>query len=285
MRSDSSVPRVSIVMPSYNQVAFLEEAICSVLDQSYPNLEFMVLDGGSTDGSHRIIERYADHLTYWHSRPDKGQTDALVQGFEIATGDLLGWVNSDDVLLPGMLNHVVSSYLANPGVEVLFGDYVLTDEKSKITHCKRVPRRGIKWFAQHGLWVFNGTGALFSRHAYDLVGGLHADLCYVMDADLYMRMILSGTRCQHVRHYVGGFRRHSGAKTVSGLGASRIEHYSAAAKYWPRRVATGRSQQRWRYLYWAFQIGNGNWLMYLDTVMARGRDWRQWGEERNDAGK
>ena len=92
-------PRISIVMPSFNQGKYIEESIKSVLDQKYPNLEFMVLDGGSTDGSREIIERYADKLNYWHSQTDKGQTDAIVMGFKRATGDLLGYLGSDDVLL------------------------------------------------------------------------------------------------------------------------------------------------------------------------------------------
>lgn len=277
-------PRITIVMPSFNQAAYLEEAICSVLDQNYPNLEFMILDGGSTDGSQEIIERYADHLTCWHSRPDKGQTDALIQGLERATGDLLGWVNSDDVLLPRMLSHVASAYVSNPGVGLLFGDYVLIDERGRIVGCKRVPRKRIGWFAQKGYWVINSQGTFFSRHVYDLVGGLNADLCYVMDADLYMRMLINGTRYQHVGHYLAGFRRHGDAKTVKGLGESRAEHYYAAERYWPPRIAKGRKQRRWQYVYWAFQIGNGNLIMFLDTLTAQGRHWKEWAERGAYAG-
>src|SRR5665648_378984 len=99
-------PRISIVMPSFNQGVFLEEAIRSILDQHYPNLEFMILDGQSTDNSQAIIERYASCLAYWQSKPDQGQSDAIVQGMSRATGDLLGWVNTDDALLPGSLDAI-----------------------------------------------------------------------------------------------------------------------------------------------------------------------------------
>ena len=93
------IPKISIVMPSYNQAEYIEESILSVLNQNYPNLELIVLDGGSTDGSEEIIKKYESKLSYWHSRKNKGQTDALIQGFKRATGDLLGWLNSDDILV------------------------------------------------------------------------------------------------------------------------------------------------------------------------------------------
>jgi glycosyltransferase involved in cell wall biosynthesis len=104
-----TMPTFSIIMPSFNQSIYLEEAICSLLDQTYPDREFMILDGGSTDGSQAIIKRDSGRLTYRYSRPDKGQTYALLQG-EYATGDLLGWVNSDDVLLPGCLHSIAQVY-------------------------------------------------------------------------------------------------------------------------------------------------------------------------------
>src|SRR3989339_415746 len=112
--NSSNYPRITVVMPSFNQARYIEESIQSVLDQMYPNLEFIILDGGSTDGSQEIIERYADRLTYWHSQPDKGQTDALIMGFDRSTGDLIGWVNSDDVLLPGCLHTIADAFVARP---------------------------------------------------------------------------------------------------------------------------------------------------------------------------
>lgn len=103
-------PCITIIMPSLNQSRYIEESIQSILDQNYPELELLILDGGSTDGSQEIIRRYSDHLAYWHSRPDKGQTDALIQVFSRATGELMGWLNSDDILLPEALFQIIQAY-------------------------------------------------------------------------------------------------------------------------------------------------------------------------------
>lgn len=103
----SNTPRVSIVTPSYNQANFLENTILSVLEQDYPNLEFIIIDGGSTDGSIEIIKQYAKYLTYWHSQPDNGQVEAINIGFQKATGEILSFLNSDDFLLQGAVSHMV----------------------------------------------------------------------------------------------------------------------------------------------------------------------------------
>lgn len=269
-------PRISIIMPSLNQGKYIEEAIVSVLEQKYPNLELLILDGGSMDGTIDIIKRYSDYLAYWHSKPDKGQTDALIYGFQRTSGDLWGWLNCDDVLLPGVLERVAVLYMKNPKTEIFFGDYFLLDNYGKILECKRVPHRGISWFAQRGYWVFNSTGAFFSGKAYKRVGGLHLDLDYVMDADLFMRMLLTGAEYLHVGCYVSGFRRHDSAKTVKGIRNSRTEYYYAAERYWPQKVAASRKKRYWKILYWLYQILNGNIRMMLETRMHRGKHWEDW---------
>src|SRR6266849_8649816 len=116
------LPRLSIVTPSYNQGGYLGQTIESVLSQDYPDLEYIVLDGGSRDGSVEIIRKVEPRLAYWRSSPDGGQTAALREGFERATGEVLGWLNSDDWLEPGALRTVGESFAAHPEVDIVHGD-------------------------------------------------------------------------------------------------------------------------------------------------------------------
>lgn len=266
-------PKISVIMPSLNQRQYIEEAIVSVLEQNYANLEFIILDAASTDGTLDIIKKYSDYLAYWQSKSDNGQTDALIEGFRRSSGELLCWVNSDDILLPNTFHSVVSTYKEHSGAGIFYGDYVLIDSLGRIQKCKRVPRKRIEWFANRGYWVFNSTGTVFTRKAYNIVGGLNGELNYVMDADLFMRMILNGVRCRHVAAYVGGFRRHEDAKTVSGFRDSRQEYLKTANKYWPKDVAANRNQRRWKVMYWLYQMINGNVRMFFDTLMYRSKYW------------
>src|SRR5438874_2370883 len=126
-----SPPLVSIVTPSYNQAEFLEETIRSVFDQDYEPIEYLVLDGGSTDGSVEIIRRYADRIAWWRSEPDRGQVDALNAGFRHATGEILGWLCSDDTLLPGAVSCLVAELQSHPEALIAYGRAVWTNERSE----------------------------------------------------------------------------------------------------------------------------------------------------------
>lgn len=119
MQNPKIYPKISIITPSFNQAEFLEDAIKSILTQEYPNLEYIIIDGGSTDGSIEIIKKYAHHLCFWCSEPDKGQYDALNKGFSYATGEIMGWLNSDDMQLPWTLKTVASIMVALPEVKWL----------------------------------------------------------------------------------------------------------------------------------------------------------------------
>ncbi len=270
-----NLPCISIIMPSFNQSRFIEESIQSILAQDYPCLEFMVMDGGSSDGSREIIQRYSDRLAYWHSRPDKGQTDALIQGFERATGDLLGWVNSDDVLFPGALQAIAKAFYSHPECGLYGGNFVILDKDSRIIRCKRYPAQAAV-FARHGLFAFCQPGSFFKRQDYQAVGGLEVDLESVMDADLYFRMILNGTRYAHINKYVAGFRFHGMSKTVAESGKHDQENKLIQRRLWPKM----RSNLAWQYFYKSWQVINLNYFrMSIETLLVHNRHWREWAEK------
>ena len=126
------LPLVSIVTPSFNQAKFLEKTIISVLSQNYPNIEYMVIDGGSKDGSADIIRKYENKISYWVSENDKGQTDAINKGFKKAKGIYCSYLNSDDVLAPDSVTKIVNAFLKNPDAGVVYGDYTFIDENNRV---------------------------------------------------------------------------------------------------------------------------------------------------------
>jgi glycosyltransferase involved in cell wall biosynthesis len=236
------LPLISIVTPSYEQGAFLEETILSVLDQGYPRLEYMIIDGGSTDGSVDIIRKYEAHLTYWVSEPDEGQYHAIQKGFARAKGDLLGWLNSDDVYLPGALLNVGRAYSQHPG-SCIAGpviDFDMHSGKETI-----VPQVGITfenmvrfWELQHS---WHQPGFFFPRATYELVGGVDGSLNYLMDLDLFCRL-LRHCQVEYVREPVARFRLHDSSKTCTAAREMLLEVSAVSQRYWPllESVDTGR---------------------------------------------
>jgi glycosyltransferase involved in cell wall biosynthesis len=219
-------PRITIVTPSYNQGQFLEETISSVLDQGYTDLEYMVLDGGSTDGSQAIIDRYANHLAYWRSRPDDGQAAALKEGFSRATGDILGWLNSDDLLAPGALDRVAQTWQEHgPDILIAGACEVFDESGSRPAHTpsfqraygvpEAMPLASILDMPRH--WFrgeyFYQPEVFFPRNVYEAVGGVDPSIYYTMDYDLWVRFALAATPVVVVPEVLAKYREHSGQKT------------------------------------------------------------------------
>lgn len=206
--------KFSIVMPSYNQARFVEAAIQSVLSQECDDLEVLFIDGGSTDGTMEIVEKYRDRLAVCVSEPDQGQSDALHKGFCRATGDVLTWLNTDDLMLPGALSGVTRAARADPECEWFMGNVVWIDAEDHILRCRRGEAYGPLW-PRLGLLTAAGPSAFFSPALYDRVGGLNHDLHYQMDTELWWRFVLSGARFQRLKDYTWALRLHADAK-VSG---------------------------------------------------------------------
>lgn len=182
-------PRVSIVTPSYNQGQFIEETIRSVLLQGYPDLEYIIIDGGSTDGSVDIIRKYEPWLAYWVSEPDRGQVHAINKGFQRATGEILAWLNSDDVYCPGSLEAVAQTLTQHPQAAILCGACVLVDGDGHTIGTKGPREFTPEHFLQGG-GVPGQPAVFFRRSVLERVGGLNENLHYVLDWEFWLRISL-----------------------------------------------------------------------------------------------
>ena len=179
-------PLVSIVTPSFNQAQFLEQAICSVLEQDYTEIEYLVADGGSTDGSRQIIEKFSPRLTWWVSEPDQGQGDAIRKGFSHARGSYLAWINSDDYYLNGMISEAVQALEANPQWGFVYADVLAVDE-----HDRRINLLRYEPYTLADLMQFKIIGqpaVVMRRSIYEQAGGISADYHYMLDHHLWLRM-------------------------------------------------------------------------------------------------
>jgi len=205
-----SWPRISIVTPSYNQGQFIEETIRSVLLQGYPNLEYFVIDGGSTDGTLEIIHKYEPWLTYWVSEPDEGQSDAINRGFARATGEILAWLNSDDTYLPGALHQAAETMAAYPSAAVVYGQSRFCDEQGRYVGTIGEPMEFRSLLVGHNM--IPQPSAFVRRNAADRVGPLRVDLNYAMDLDYWLHLGLAG-HWKFVEEYWSTYRRYPGAKT------------------------------------------------------------------------
>jgi glycosyltransferase involved in cell wall biosynthesis len=200
----------------------------SVLNQSYPNIEYMVVDGGSTDGSVEIIKKYEDRLAWWVSEPDNGQSDAINKGFKKATGEIYNWLNSDDVLYPDAVNVAVHFMQKHPEKEVAYGDRVVIDQKSKIIDVFEpltVTRSSSRFLLRIPQEVTFFTAGLWHR-----VDGLNDDLHYVMDSDLWFRF-LEETEFFHIPVFMGAYREHEESKSVFGIGRNKNDRALEEIKF------------------------------------------------------
>ena len=206
-------PLVSIVTPSYNQAQFIEATIQSVLAQDYPEVEYIIIDGGSTDGSVEIIRRYASRLAGWVSEPDHGQTDAINKGFAQAHGEILAWLNSDDVYLPGAITQAVGFLQSHPEVGMVYGDATFINaEGAEIGH---FPARQTDYARLRRGYVHIPQQASFFRaQLWRKVGPLDPSFYFAMDYDLWVRLSRLAPLV-YVPSPWASFRLHGAGKTIA----------------------------------------------------------------------
>lgn len=208
-----NLPLVSIITPSYNQAEFLEETILSVLGQDYPNIEYFIVDGGSTDGSLEIIRRHEDSLTGWLSEADMGQTDAVNKGFTMANGEIFAWLNSDDTYLPGAVWEAVRFLQNNPHIGMVYGKaYYINEHSEPVALYPAGPtdhvglRRGVNTIPQQTMF--------FRSRLWKMVGPLDPSFYYAMDYDLWTR-ISSVTQIAFHDEFMANFRLQNASKSMN----------------------------------------------------------------------
>lgn len=225
------LPLISVVTPSFNSMPYVEEAIESVLAQNYPAIEHIVIDGGSTDGTLDVLRRYP-HLR-WVSEPDEGQSDALNKGFRMAAGDLAGWLNADDIYLPGCFEQVAAYHAAHPDVDLIYGDYRWIDELGRVQQVRRELDFDLFLLKYLHVLTIPTTTSFFRRRVFEGGNFLDTAYHYAMDYEFYLRLALRGYRFGHLPALLADFRWHAGSKSTREAGIQRAEHLRALLAHDP----------------------------------------------------
>ena len=206
--------KITVVTPSYNQGCFLEETIKSVLEQDYRDIEYIIVDGGSTDRSREIIQAYSSRLAWWVSESDRGQANAINKGFRRATGDIVAWLNSDDLYCPGALRKVAGYFESNRGIGAVVGDLEIIDSKAKALDIKRAVGVTFRRNFYSGCAVPQ-PATFFTKEARSIAGEIDESLHYQLDYEYFLRMQHRGVRFGLIKEPLARFRLHGDSKTVS----------------------------------------------------------------------
>ena len=229
---ENSFPKISIVMPCYNQVEFIEKSILSVLNQDYKNFELIIIDGGSNDGTIEIIKKYQDYISFWVSEKDKGQSDALNKGFKLASGEIYGWLNSDDIYLPNAFHNLMLAFKNNLNKKIVFGDWLSFDRNLKNINLNYAFDFNLNHFKYEGFHL-NAQSMFWRSEVHHHFSGFDVELNNTMDYQMILEFGINEGEDSFLRipYVIGGFRRYKGQKS-SGMTTRVIkEHKSISKKY------------------------------------------------------
>lgn len=222
-------PKISVVTPSYNQGAFLEETIISILNQNYPNLEYIICDGGSMDNSVKIIKKYEDRISWWCSEKDKGQTDAINKGMRRATGDIVGWINSDDVMFANSLYVIAQFYTDHPDCEFANGIVAGINRDGIIQKFTHIVMS--KFFMKQGSYNICQPGMFWKRSLFEKVGYLDDSFHAKMDVEWLIRNYEANTNVMLLNKPIAAIRVYSETKTAMGGDIWKIDAQEINNRY------------------------------------------------------
>ncbi len=241
------LPTISIVTPSYQHGPFLEWTLRSVILQDYPKLEYVVMDGGSTDQTSGILARYRPQLAHVESAPDRGQADAIVRGFAHTSGEIMAYLNSDDVLAPGALPFVAQFFAENLDVDVIYSHRVFMNQDGIVEAYWILPPHSNELMKR---WDYIPQETCFwRRSAYEAVGGIDSSFQFAMDYDLFVRF-MERRGLHRVNRFLGAFRRHTAGKTsalVEGEVHPEVARVRHAHRIWMPR---GHGLGEWALCRW-----------------------------------
>ena len=209
---NKSLPCITVITPSYNQAEFLERTIVSILNQDYPNLEYMIIDGGSTDGSVDIIRRYSNQLSYWVSEPDRGQSHAINKGLQRATGDWVCWQNSDDIFYPEAFERISRVIQNQPQLDLIIGDINIIDEQDQVIRQQLFVRPTYYSLLAEGM-VLTNQAAFWRVSIHKQIGWLDEELHYGFDYEWFLRLLNFTKQTYHIPKFLGALRYHQETKT------------------------------------------------------------------------
>lgn len=224
------LPKVSVITPSLNQGEFIERTILSVLNQDYPNIEYIVMDGGSTDNTIETLKDYEDRLI-WKSEPDNGQSHAINKGFRMATGEILAWLNSDDTYKPNTIRTAVRYLVKHPQVDMVYGNGHLIDEEDHLIGEFKSSPMDLRACLYHGRINIFQASVFFRKSVFEKIGLLDEKLHITMDIDYWIRIAQQGLSMKHIDCPLANLRWHPSAKTYQILGQHRKYHLLLLKKH------------------------------------------------------
>jgi glycosyltransferase involved in cell wall biosynthesis len=271
------LPLVSLITPSLNQGRFLEETILSILNQDYPNIQYIIMDGGSTDNTLQIIHQYSNSLDYWESCPDRGQAHAINKGLKRASGVYLGWVNADDILLPKTISDTINHFIKYPEIDVMYGRLERISNEGLTIPTPTLPKDRLVFNKQLvlGECIVNQPGSLWRRAIMEEVGLLNEDLKYSLDYEYWIRLALGGARFMRLPKIVAKFRISDFSKTVNQTAAMALEQLDVLNNFHndsdlPQKTGLPKAQ-----LENCYKKGRGIFCFYICWGLYKRREYRR----------